>query len=76
MSHESVWYSRPRQYGKGSRQCRVCSSKSGLIRKYNLDICRQCFRERSAEIGFQKVQRESSEPRQRKDIPVLTEYRF
>ncbi|EAT82687.2 hypothetical protein SNOG_10352 [Parastagonospora nodorum SN15] len=25
MSHESVWYSRPRTYGKGSRECRVCT---------------------------------------------------
>merc|ERR1712130_858247 len=45
MSHESVWYSRPRTYGKGSRSCRVCTHKAGLIRKYGLNICRQCFRE-------------------------------
>ncbi|OCL07368.1 hypothetical protein AOQ84DRAFT_295233 [Glonium stellatum] len=55
MSHESVWYSRPRTYGKGSRQCRVCTHKAGLIRKYGLNICRQCFREKSADIGFVKV---------------------
>jgi Ribosomal protein S14p/S29e len=34
---------------------RVCSHKAGLIRKYGLDICRQCFRERSEAIGFMKV---------------------
>src|SRR5271154_6325469 len=34
---------------------RVCAHKQGLIRKYGLMICRQCFRERSADIGFQKV---------------------
>ncbi|KAK9778609.1 putative 40S ribosomal protein S29 [Seiridium cardinale] len=54
MSHESVWNSRPRSYGKGARQCRVCTHKAGLIRKYGLDICRQCFRERAADIGFVK----------------------
>ncbi|KAI9777833.1 MAG: 40S ribosomal protein S29 [Geoglossum umbratile] len=54
MSHETVWYSRPRTYGKGSRQCRVCTHKAGLIRKYGLNICRQCFREKSADIGFVK----------------------
>ena len=27
----------------------------GMIRKYGLDMCRQCFRERSAQIGFIKV---------------------
>ncbi|KAH8891331.1 ribosomal protein S14 [Thozetella sp. PMI_491] len=54
MSHESVWYSRPRSYGKGARSCRVCTHKAGLIRKYGLNICRQCFREKSADIGFVK----------------------
>merc|ERR1712072_870606 len=53
-SHESVWYSRPRTYGKGSRNCRVCTHKAGLIRKYGLNICRQCFREKSTDIGFAK----------------------
>lgn len=34
---------------------RVCSHRHGLIRKYGLDICRQCFRERADAIGFKKV---------------------
>jgi hypothetical protein len=34
---------------------RVCAHKQGLIRKYGLMICRQCFRERSADIGFHKA---------------------
>ncbi|KAL5347729.1 40S ribosomal protein S29 [Pseudogymnoascus australis] len=55
MSHETVWNSRPRTYGKGSRECRVCTHKAGLIRKYGLNICRQCFREKAADIGFVKV---------------------
>ncbi|OBZ78986.1 hypothetical protein A0H81_00309 [Grifola frondosa] len=42
-------------YGKGSRQCRLCAHQAGLIRKYGLDLCRQCFREKSAAIGFQKT---------------------
>ena len=36
---------------------RVCTHKAGLIRKYGLNICRQCFREKSADIGFVKVRR-------------------
>lgn len=83
MSHESVWNSRPRTYGKGARawyvyhfycnlidtvhpqilkaltnlcvHSRVCTHKAGLIRKYGLNICRQCFREKAADIGFVKV---------------------
>ncbi|KIH88414.1 hypothetical protein SPBR_09016 [Sporothrix brasiliensis 5110] len=108
MSHESVWNSRPRSYGKGARQwyatpirreememdvdmdekhgdeemeemkdtasankrhgremvneqkqmltfcSRVCAHRAGLIRKYGLDICRQCFREKANDIGFVK----------------------
>ena len=34
---------------------RVCTHKAGLIRKYGLNICRQCFREKSSDIGFVKV---------------------
>eukprot|EP00553_Chaetoceros_curvisetus_P009862 CAMPEP_0204616756 /NCGR_PEP_ID=MMETSP0717-20131115/3927_1 /ASSEMBLY_ACC=CAM_ASM_000666 /TAXON_ID=230516 /ORGANISM="Chaetoceros curvisetus" /LENGTH=62 /DNA_ID=CAMNT_0051630101 /DNA_START=606 /DNA_END=794 /DNA_ORIENTATION=+ len=43
-------------YGKGSRQCRVTGRKGGmgLIRKYGIDMKRQSFRERAADIGFIK----------------------
>ena len=34
---------------------RVCTHKAGLIRKYGLNICRQCFREKAPDIGFVKV---------------------
>lgn len=33
---------------------RVCAHRAGLIRKYGLDICRQCFREKANDIGFVK----------------------
>jgi len=47
-------HSHPRKYGKDSRACRVCNSVRGLIRKYELMLCRRCFREQSAHIGFFK----------------------
>lgn len=34
---------------------RACSNRHGLIRKYGLNICRQCFREYANDIGFKKV---------------------
>ena len=37
---------------------RVCTHRAGLIRKYGLDICRQCFREKANDIGFVKVRLE------------------
>ena len=33
---------------------RVCNNRRGIIRKYGLDICRRCFREYAADIGFTK----------------------
>lgn len=54
MPFETVWNQHPKEYGKGSRRCRVCSNQGGLIRKYDMNICRQCFREYAAAIGFAK----------------------
>jgi len=51
---QELWLSHPRNYGKGSRQCRVCSARQGLIRKYGLMICRRCFRDHAKAIGFIK----------------------
>jgi hypothetical protein len=34
---------------------RLCAHQAGLIRKYGLDLCRQCFREKADQIGFAKV---------------------
>jgi small subunit ribosomal protein S29e len=81
MTHDAVWFSRPRKFGKGSRQwyvhltsklrpgrdhahgsgvySRLCAHQAGLIRKYGLDLCRQCFREKAAAIGFVKVMSQS-----------------
>ena len=33
----------------------MCAKQWGIIRKYNLNICRQCFREYAKDIGFVKV---------------------
>uniref|UniRef100_A0A2C9U073 40S ribosomal protein S29 n=1 Tax=Manihot esculenta TaxID=3983 RepID=A0A2C9U073_MANES len=55
MGHSNVWNSHPKNYGPGSRTCRVCGNPHGLIRKYGLMCCRQCFRSNAKEIGFIKV---------------------
>ncbi|XP_050316120.1 40S ribosomal protein S29 isoform X1 [Anthonomus grandis grandis] len=54
MGFQNIWYSHPRKYGQGSRSCRACSNRHGLIRKYGLNLCRQCFREYANDIGFKK----------------------
>jgi ribosomal protein S14 len=38
-----------------TKSSRVCAHRAGLIRKYGLNICRQCFREKATDIGFVKV---------------------
>jgi ribosomal protein S14 len=40
--------------GKGSRPCRRCGSFGSVIRRYNLYLCRQCFREVADQLGFHK----------------------
>ncbi|KAG0570265.1 hypothetical protein KC19_6G149200, partial [Ceratodon purpureus] len=54
MGHEAVWNSHPKGYGPGSRTCRVCGNSCGMIRKYGINTCRQCFRIYSKDIGFVK----------------------
>ncbi|RLN94004.1 hypothetical protein BBJ28_00013654 [Nothophytophthora sp. Chile5] len=55
----NLTYTHPRNYGKDSRHCRVCKTTRGLIRKYHLNMCRRCFRERANDIGFIKMLRGS-----------------
>ena len=44
-----------RKYGKGSKKCIRCGSLKGIIRKYNLNVCRRCFREIAPKLGFKKL---------------------
>ena len=43
-----------RKFGKGTRKCRKCGRTGGIIRKYGLLYCRQCFREQARKLGFEK----------------------
>ncbi|UCC33651.1 MAG: 30S ribosomal protein S14 [Candidatus Bathyarchaeota archaeon] len=47
---------RERKFGKGSRQCRRCGSHGSIIRRYGLNLCRQCFREVAKKLGFRKFE--------------------
>uniref|UniRef100_A0ACB8FE78 Uncharacterized protein n=1 Tax=Sphaerodactylus townsendi TaxID=933632 RepID=A0ACB8FE78_9SAUR len=55
MGHQQLYWSHPRKFRQGSRSCRVCSNRHGLIRKYGLNMCRQCFRQYAKDIGFLKL---------------------
>jgi ribosomal protein S14 len=43
-----------RKFGVGSRRCRRCGRYEGIIRRYGLMYCRQCFREVARKLGFKK----------------------
>ena len=45
-----------RELGKGSRRCRRCGSYGPIIRRYGLNLCRQCFREVAKSLGFKKYE--------------------
>jgi len=51
-----VMASKPKNkiFGRGANECRRCGRKRGLIRKYGIYLCRQCFREVASELGFKK----------------------
>ena len=36
------------------RECRRCERKQGRVGKYDINLCRQCFREVAREMGFRK----------------------
>ncbi len=42
--------------GKWKHKCRRCGTTRGVIRRYNLYICRKCFREIAPELGFRKYE--------------------
>jgi len=46
--------SKPRKFGKNIYRCRKCRRAGGMIRKYGLLYCRQCFREEAEKLGFRK----------------------
>ena len=35
-------------------ECQRCGRKQGLVSKYDIYLCRQCFREIAREMGFRK----------------------
>lgn len=55
MGSKALVNSHPKKFGKGGRYCRVCGNQHGIIRKYDLNMCRQCFRVYAKDIGFNKV---------------------
>ncbi|MDP3918906.1 MAG: 30S ribosomal protein S14 [Nanoarchaeota archaeon] len=45
---------KPRKFGVASKPCKLCGRLGGHIQKYDLNICRQCFRDHATKLGFKK----------------------
>ncbi len=45
--------SKRKEYGR-REGCKRCGRKRGLIRRYAMRMCRQCFRESALQMGFKK----------------------
>ena len=45
-----------RKFGKGSRPCVRCGTFGPIIRRYNLNVCRKCFRDIATQLGFKKYE--------------------
>lgn len=44
-----------RDFGKSKKECRRCGRIGrGVISKYRLNYCRQCFREVAEDLGFKQ----------------------
>lgn len=44
-----------RDFGKGISKCSLCGTTRGVIKKYELNICRRCFRLNATKLGFKKL---------------------
>lgn len=43
-----------RTTGEALRKCKRCGRTGAHIQKYNIHLCRQCFRDVATKIGFKK----------------------
>ena len=43
-----------RNFGQISKKCIICGRTHAHVSKYNINLCRQCFRLNAKNIGFKK----------------------
>jgi len=34
--------------------CKICGNENSIIKKYDLNVCRRCFKDIAKKIGFEK----------------------
>jgi small subunit ribosomal protein S14 len=45
---------RKRKFGTAAFKCENCGRFGAKVGQYNINLCRQCFREMALELGFKK----------------------
>ena len=50
MSEQKI----PKPWKVQPKICKQCGSHKGVISKYNIGLCRRCFKENAEKIGFRK----------------------
>ncbi|XP_068928884.1 small ribosomal subunit protein uS14-like [Petaurus breviceps papuanus] len=55
MGHQQLCWSHPRKFGQGSWSYGICLNRHGLIHKYGLNMCHQCFWQYAKDISFLKL---------------------
>jgi small subunit ribosomal protein S14 len=43
-----------RKFGIAAQKCENCGRFGARVGQYNINLCRQCFRELAVELGFNK----------------------
>jgi small subunit ribosomal protein S29e len=51
--HPKGYFSHKLATNEFEKRCRACGRFRGIIYKYDMHICRRCFREYANDIGFQ-----------------------
>lgn len=47
-------FPKPRKFGNSTKRCRRCGRIGAHVGRYNIHLCRQCFRETALSMGFRK----------------------
>ena len=55
-SYKFYWKKKSTIFGRGSRWCKRCGDYTAVIQKYDLMLCRRCFREVAVSPGIQEEQ--------------------
>lgn len=43
-----------RKFGESTKKCGFCGRTGAIVGKYDMGICRHCFREHAKELGFKQ----------------------